>query len=74
MAVFALGIMFPISASIIIQLMTTVFPELEALKKSEAGRRSSINIPAISLRAGVIHYGIAVGWSISAARATSSLS
>ncbi len=40
MAVFALGIMPYISASIIIQLMTTVFPELEALKKEgEAGRK-----------------------------------
>src|ERR1700691_4747250 len=33
MAIFGLGIMPYISASIIIQLMTTVFPELEALKK-----------------------------------------
>src|SRR6478609_10290412 len=40
MAIFALGIMPYISASIIIQLMTTVFPELEALKKEgEAGRK-----------------------------------
>ena len=40
MAVFALGIMPYISASIIIQLMTTVFPELEALKKEgESGRK-----------------------------------
>ena len=40
MAVFALGIMPYISASIIMQLMTTVFPELEALKKEgEAGRK-----------------------------------
>ena len=38
--VFALGIMPYISASIIIQLMTAVFPELEALKKEgEAGRK-----------------------------------
>ncbi len=37
MAIFALGIMPYISASIIIQLMTTVFPELEALKKEGRG-------------------------------------
>jgi preprotein translocase subunit SecY len=41
MAIFALGIMPYISASIIIQLMTTVIPELEALKKEgEAGRKA----------------------------------
>ncbi len=41
MAIFALGIMPYISASIIIQLMTTVVPELEALKKEgEAGRKT----------------------------------
>jgi preprotein translocase subunit SecY len=40
MAIFALGIMPYISASIIIQLMTTVMPKLEALKKEgEAGRK-----------------------------------
>ena len=40
MAIFALGIMPYISASIIMQLMTTVFPELETLKKEgEAGRK-----------------------------------
>src|ERR1700761_419813 len=40
MAIFSLGIMPYISASIIIQLMTTVFPELDALKKEgEAGRK-----------------------------------
>lgn len=40
MAIFALGIMPYISASIIIQLMTAVFPSLEALKKEgEAGRK-----------------------------------
>ncbi len=39
-SVFALGIMPYISASIIVQLMTTVSPHLEALKKEgEAGRR-----------------------------------
>ncbi|HRK24843.1 MAG TPA: preprotein translocase subunit SecY [Beijerinckiaceae bacterium] len=40
LAIFALNIMPYISASIIIQLMTTVSPQLEALKKEgEAGRR-----------------------------------
>jgi preprotein translocase subunit SecY len=40
MAIFALSIMPYISASIIIQLLTTVFPTLEALKKEgEAGRK-----------------------------------
>ncbi|ABK43386.1 protein translocase subunit secY/sec61 alpha [Magnetococcus marinus MC-1] len=40
LTVFALGIMPYISASIIIQLMTAVFPKLEAIKKEgEAGRR-----------------------------------
>jgi len=43
MAVFALGIMPYISASIIIQLMTTVFPELEALKKEGAAGQKIIN-------------------------------
>ncbi len=39
-SLFALGIMPYISASIIVQLMTTVSPKLEALKKEgEAGRR-----------------------------------
>jgi preprotein translocase subunit SecY len=40
MAIFSLGIMPYISASIIIQLMTSVFPRLEELKKEgEAGRK-----------------------------------
>lgn len=40
MSILALGIMPYISSSIIVQLMTTVVPELEALKKEgEAGRR-----------------------------------
>ena len=39
-SVFALGIMPYISASIIVQMMTSVSPQLEALKKEgEAGRR-----------------------------------
>jgi preprotein translocase subunit SecY len=41
MAIFALSIMPYITASIIIQVMTTVFPELEALKKEgETGRKT----------------------------------
>jgi preprotein translocase subunit SecY len=43
MAIFALGIMPYISASIIMQLMTTVFPELEALKKEGAAGQKVIN-------------------------------
>ena len=40
MSILALGIMPYISASIIVQLLTTVLPELESLKKEgEAGRR-----------------------------------
>jgi len=64
MAIFALNIMPYISASIIIQLMTTVFPELEALKKEgEAGRKvinqytryGTVGLAAIQA------YGIAIG-------------
>lgn len=43
MAIFALGIMPYISASIIMQLFTTVFPELEALKKEGAAGQKIIN-------------------------------
>ena len=51
MAIFALGIMPYISASIIMQLMTTVFPELEALKKEgEAGRKIDQSIYALRHR------------------------
>jgi preprotein translocase subunit SecY len=64
MAVFALGIMPYITASIIIQLMTTVFPELEALKKEGAAGQKVINqytrygtVGLAALQA----YGIAVG-------------
>ncbi len=64
MAIFSLGIMPYISASIIIQLMTTVFPELENLKKEgEAGRKiinqytryGTVGLAAIQA------YGIAIG-------------
>ena len=64
MAIFALGIMPYISASIIIQLMTTVFPELEALKKEGAAGQKIINqytrygtVGLAALQA----YGIAIG-------------
>src|SRR5215469_1213111 len=64
MAIFALGIMPYISASIIIQLMTTVFPELEALKKEgEAGRKilnQYTRYGTVALAA-VQAYGIAIG-------------
>ncbi len=43
MAIFALGIMPYISASIIMQLFTTVFPELETLKKEGAAGQKIIN-------------------------------
>ena len=43
MSIVALGIMPYISASIIMQLMTAVSPQLEALKKEgEAGRRKGL--------------------------------
>ena len=64
MAIFALGIMPYISASIIIQLMTTVFPELETLKKEGEAGRKTINqytrygtVGLAALQA----YGIAIG-------------
>src|SRR3977135_3431661 len=64
MAIFALNIMPYISASIILQLMTTVSPTLEALKKEgEAGRKvinqytryGTVGLAAIQA------YGIAIG-------------
>src|ERR1700743_2999683 len=64
MAIFALGIMPYISASIIIQLMTTVFPELEALKKEgEAGRKVINQYPRYGTvgLAAIQAYGIAIG-------------
>src|SRR3569623_324367 len=64
MAIFALGIMPDISASIIIQLMTTVFPELEALKKEGEAGRKIINqytrYGTVALAA-IQAYGIAIG-------------
>lgn len=64
MAIFALGIMPYISASIIIQLMTSVFPELEALKKEGAAGQKIINqytrYGTVALAA-VQAWGIAIG-------------
>jgi preprotein translocase subunit SecY len=64
MAIFSLGIMPYISASIIIQLMTTVFPELENLKKEGEAGRKVINqytrYGTVGLAA-VQAYGIAIG-------------
>ena len=64
MAIFALGIMPYISASIIMQLMTSVVPTLEALKKEGEQGRKVINQYTrygTVLLAVVQAYGIAVG-------------
>jgi preprotein translocase subunit SecY len=64
MAIFALNIMPYISASIIIQLMTTVSPTLEALKKEGESGRKTINQYTRYLTvvlAAFQAYGIAVG-------------
>src|SRR5580698_5318473 len=64
MAIFALNIMPYISASIIIQLMTTVSPTLEQLKKEGEQGRKMINQYTrylTVLLAAVQAYGIAVG-------------
>jgi preprotein translocase subunit SecY len=64
MAIFALNIMPYISASIIIQLMTTVSPELEKLKKEgEQGRKvmNQYTRYLTVLLALVQSYGLAVG-------------
>jgi preprotein translocase subunit SecY len=64
MAIFALNIMPYISASIIIQLMTTVSPTLEALKKEGESGRKTINQYTRYLTvflAAVQAYGIAIG-------------
>ena len=64
MAIFALGIMPYISASIIMQLMTSVIPTLEALKKEGEQGRKVINQYTrygTVLLATVQAYGIAVG-------------
>src|SRR5438132_203327 len=64
MAIFALNIMPYISASIIIQLMTTVSPTLEQLKKEgEQGRKvmSQSTRYRTLLLAAVQSYGISIG-------------
>ncbi|WP_316861756.1 preprotein translocase subunit SecY [uncultured Cohaesibacter sp.] len=64
MAIFALGIMPYISASIIIQLMTTVSPTLEQLKKEGARGQKTINQYTrygTVLLATLQAYGISVG-------------
>lgn len=64
MAIFALNIMPYISASIIIQLMTSVSPHLEALKKEGESGRKTINQYTrygTVLLAALQGYGIAVG-------------
>ncbi|HKH81007.1 MAG TPA: preprotein translocase subunit SecY [Methylovirgula sp.] len=64
MAIFALNIMPYISASIIIQLLTSVFPTLEALKKEgEAGRKvlNQYTRYLTVVLAGFQAYGIAIG-------------
>jgi preprotein translocase subunit SecY len=77
MAIFALGIMPYISASIIMQLMTSVFPELDALKKEGAAGQKIMNqytrygtvglaaIQALGIAIGLEHTGSVVmdpGW------------
>jgi preprotein translocase subunit SecY len=64
MAIFSLGIMPYISASIIMQLMTTVFPRLEELKKEgEAGRKiiNQYTRYGTVVLAAVQAFGIAIG-------------
>ena len=64
MAIFALNIMPYISASIIIQLMTTVSPHLEALKKEgESGRKKMNQYTRYGtvILAALQAYGISVG-------------
>ncbi|WP_237154927.1 preprotein translocase subunit SecY [Oryzibacter oryziterrae] len=64
MAIFALGIMPYISASIIVQLLTSVVPALETMKKEgESGRKKMNQYTRYLtvLLAAVQSYGIAVG-------------
>ncbi len=64
MAIFALNIMPYISASIIMQLMTTVSPHLEALKKEGESGRKKINQYTrygTVILAALQAYGIAIG-------------
>jgi len=74
MSIFALGIMPYISASIIMQLMTAVSPQLEQLKKEgEAGRRKIAQytrygtvvlalVQAIGMSIGLAGQGVCVHW------------
>ena len=65
MAVFALGIMPYISASIIMQLLTTMVPSLEALKKEGESGRKKINQYTrygTVLLAVMQAYGVAIGF------------
>jgi len=74
MAIFALNIMPYISASIIIQLMTTVSPTLEQLKKEGEAGRKMINQYTRYLTvflAGFQAYGIAIGLEGAGARVVS---
>ena len=71
MTIFALNIMPYISASIIMQLMTTVVPGLESLKKEGESGRKKINQYtryATVVIAAVQAYGIAVGLESMTAR------
>lgn len=52
MSILALGIMPYISASIIVQLMSTVIPSLEALKR----KGSKVNVKLINIRVRVHYY------------------
>ena len=64
MAIFSLGIMPYISASIIMQLMTSMVPSLEALKKEGESGRKKINQYTrygTVLLATVQAYGVAIG-------------
>jgi preprotein translocase subunit SecY len=69
MTIFALNIMPYISSSIIVQLMTAVSPQLEALKKEgEAGRKKLNQYTRYGtvLLAAIQAYGIAIGLESSA--------
>lgn len=63
MTIFALGVMPYISASIIIQLMTSVSPQLEALKKEGESGRKKINQYT---RYGTVLLATVQGWGIAA--------